>query len=34
MDRIDPRVIAKAEVVRDGEVTIIDIVRAIEKRLE
>ena len=33
MDRIDPRVIAKAKVVRDGEVTIIDIVRAIERRL-
>jgi len=33
MDSIDSRVIAKAKAVRDDEVTVIDIVRAIGKRL-
>lgn len=34
MDSIDPRVTAKAKVVRDGEITIINIVRSIENRLD
>ncbi len=33
MDSIDSRIIAKAKAVRDDEVTVIDIVRAIGKRL-